>query len=142
MSKKKRKQARCSSVERRQRQDRQAFLLYGLIAVVAAIGMLWTSAESWSSGALQGALAPLFIIMLRYLLRVTTGHRRDPLGMLTAAIFLIIFSAVLVCFPPLSLWSAPLVILALVATVIGLHRFHLSPIFMLVNCMVAGAILL
>lgn len=142
MSAKKKNKSRSSSVERRKRQDTQAFILYALFGAVALLGWLWAPASGSCSGAFQGALGPLLIIMLRYVLRVTTGHRRDPIGLLTAALFLVIFSTIVVLFPPLSLWSAPIVLLGLVATVIGLHRFKLSPIFMLLNCMVAGAILL
>lgn len=141
-SKKKSKRASCSSVERRHQQDMQALFLYVLIGGVALVGWLWTSASESCWGALQGGLGPLLIIMLRYILRVTNGRRKDPVGLLTAAIFLLAFSAIIVYFPPLSLWSAPIVLLGLVATVIGVQHFKLSPIFMFLNCMVAGAILL
>lgn len=141
-SKKKNNRARCSSVERRHQQDNQALVLYALLGFTGLVGWLWAAASSYCWGALQGSLGPLLIIMLRYVLRVTTGHRRDPMAILCAGLFLLAFSSIIVCLPPISLWSGPIVLLGLVATVIGVQRFKLNPIFMLLNCMVAGAILL
>lgn len=142
VSVKRRKRPNYSSAERRQRQDIQAFMLYLLFGIVALAAAFWPSASAICRGALQGALGPLVIITLRYVLRITTGHRRDFIGILSAALFVILFFSILICVPPLSFWNAPIVFLGLVATVIGIHRFRLTPIFMLLNCMIAGAIIL
>lgn len=133
---------RSSSAEKRHKQDTQAYVVYVVISIVGLIAWLWNGVHEIAVGALQGAIAPLVILMLRYVFRVVKKQRMDPTGMLTAVLFIVASIVVIVFCYPHSLWQVFILLLAIVATVFGVQHFRLSPLFMLLNCMVAGAILL
>lgn len=131
-----------SSSEQRHKQDSQAFLIYGILLTLCLIGWLWTGARECFIGALQASIGPLFIITLRYIFRVKSGYRMDQMGMLTALLFVVSVVLILCYCLPTTLWAWFVILLGFVATVFGVQKFKFSPVFMLINCLVAGALLL
>lgn len=131
-----------SSSEQRHRQDSQAFLIYGILLTLGLIGWLWTGGREYFVGALQASIGPLFIITLRYIFRVKSGYRMDQMGMLTALLFVVSIVMVMWFCLPTTLWAWFVILLGFVATVFGVQKFKFSPVFMLLNCLIAGALLL
>lgn len=136
------KRYKSSSEERRYKQDFQAFLIYVILSVVGLTGWLCEGVHDICIGALQGVISPLIIITLRYCFRITNGQRMDSMGLVTALLFIIAFVLIAYFCWPHSLWQYSMTFLSLVATVFGIQKFRFSPVFMLLNCLVAGAFLL
>lgn len=136
------KKYRSSSAEKRHRQDSQALMIYFILSIVSLVAWLWEGGRDYFLGAFQAIIMPLLVIMLRYIFRVTRGYRNDPMGILTAFIFVVLFCLVVFYAWPHTLWQYFIVLLSLMATVYGIQQFRFSPIFILLNCLMAGAILL
>lgn len=134
--------AKSFSAEKRKKQDQQAFLIIGVLLSVAALGLVWHRAAPYCWGGLQGVWAPLLIITLRYLYRVISGRRRDAWALLDALFFAVAFVTITVRLYPHDVWHAAIILLCLISTVIGVQRFRLSPVFMFLNCLLAGFVLL
>lgn len=130
------------AAEKRQKQDQQANVALGVLFVVSIFAWLWDTINSYCVGALQGAIAPLFIITLRYGYRVVSRKRIDRNALFHALAFLLIFLALIIRLFPSNLWQWGIIMLCFVSTVLGIQKFRFTPVFMLVNCMLAGAILL
>lgn len=128
--------------ERRARQDAQARFIIVVLAAFALLAWLWTSARSFFCGALLGASAPLLIIALRYLVRVLTGVRMDAWGIFSALFLSGSYIAICYILWPSTLWQYAILSLCFVATVIGLQRFRISAIFLLLNFLIVGGLLL
>ena len=79
---------------------------------------------------------------LRYLLRVVRGIRYDFFAIFDALVFVAAVVAIPICWFPKDVWHATIVLLCFVSTVWGISRFRFSPLFMFLNCLIAGAILL
>lgn len=131
-----------SSSELRHKQDSQAFLIYGMLLTLCLIESFWEAGRECSIGALQASIGPLFIITLRYIFRVKSGYRMDQMGILTAFLFVVSIVLILWFFLPASLWAWFIIMLGFVASVFGVQKFKFTPVFMLFNCMIAGALLL
>lgn len=134
--------AKSFSAEKRQRQDHQAFVALGILLTIACLGWAWGRVAPYCWGALQGAWAPLLLITLRYGFRVISGKRIDTWGVLDALAFLVILVAITIKLYPHDVWHFSIILLCFVSTVIGVQKFRFTPLFMLINCIVAGAILL
>lgn len=134
--------AKSFSAEKRMKQDQQAFVALGILLVVIVLGTVWEAASPYCWGALQGAWGPLLIITLRYGYRVVTWKRLDLWGIIDALAFLGILLGVMIRLYPHDLWHAGIMLLCFVSTVLGNQHFRFTPLFMLINCLIAGAILL
>lgn len=134
--------AKSFSAEKRMKQDQQAFVALAILLGIIVLGAVWESAAPYCWASLQGAWGALFIIMLRYGYRVVSGKRFDAWGILDALAFLVIWGGVTARLYPRDLWHAGIMLLCFVSTVFGIQHFRFTPLFMLINCLVAGAILL
>ena len=130
------------SAEKRRRQDRIAFIVLSLLALTLGLWWCVPSFKSACQGALQAAWSLLFLIALRYLLRVVRGIRYDFFAIFDALVFVAAVVAIPICWFPKDVWHATIVLLCFVSTVWGISRFRFSPLFMFLNCLIAGAILL
>lgn len=130
------------SAERRRRQDNQAFFVFGVLACTFVLGLVWKGAQPYCWGALQGAMGPMLIITLRYVFRVLTGRRYDLWAIADAVGFFAVFVTMMFKLFPADVWHFSIVLTCLIATVIGIQKFRYTPIFMLLNCMIVGAVLL
>ncbi len=128
--------------ERRRRQDRIAFILLAILATLAILWWCFPSCKSACEGALQAAWSPLFLIAARYLLRVLRGIRMDFFAIFDALVFTAAVIAIPICFFPKDVWHASIILLCFVSSVWGVSHFRFSPLFMFLNCLVAGALLL
>lgn len=134
--------AKSFGAERRQKQDQQALVALVIIGVVCSLGWLWPGAAPYCWGALMGAWSPLLILSLRYGFRVVSGRRRDLWAFIDAALFILATVLISIYLYPHDVWHASIMLLCFIATVLGIQRFRFTPVFMLVNCLVAGLVLL
>lgn len=130
------------SAEKRRTQDYQAFFALGLLSAIALAGWCFPVVAPYCQGALQAAWSPLLIITLRYAFRVVTGVRLDLFAILDALAFIAATIVIPIRLFPQDVWHAAIILLCFVSTVWGVNRFRFRPLFMLLNCLVAGAILL
>lgn len=130
------------SAEKRRTQDYQAFFALGLLSAIALAGWCFPVVAPYCQGALQAAWSPLLIITLRYAFRVVTGVRLDLFAFLDALAFIAATIVIPIRLFPQDVWHAAIILLCFVSTVWGVNRFRFRPLFMLLNCLVAGAILL
>lgn len=133
---------RSSSEDRRYRQDIQALTGLGILALTACLGWIFAGPKNFCWGALCGALAPMFILMLRYVTRLISSFKMDVLCIANALGYVVGVLAILISIFPFHLWHIFIFVLLFVATVFGWQKFKLTQLFMLLNCMIAGAILL
>lgn len=134
--------AKSFSAEKRQKQDHQAFVALAILLSVLCLGWVWKTISPYCWGALQGAWAPLFILTLRYGYRVIIGKRMDTWGICDALAFLVLFVGISIKLYPHDVWHASIMLLCFISTVIGVQKFKFTPLFMLINCIIAGTILL
>lgn len=134
--------AKSFSAEKRQRQDQQAFVTLLILGATACLGWLWSLAAPYCWGALQGAWSPLLILTLRYGYRVVSFRRIDLWAVFDAVAFLGIFIAISVKLYPHDVWHAMIMLLCMISTIWGIKHFKYTPLFMFINCMIAGALLL
>lgn len=133
---------RSSSEDRRYRQDVQAIAGLVILGVVAILGWISTSMKPYCWGALCGAMAPMFILMLRYVIRLVGSFKMDALCITNALGYVVGTLAIFIVVFHFHLWHCFVLALLFVATVFGWQKFKLTQLFMLINCMIAGAILL
>lgn len=134
--------AKSFSAEKRQKQDQQATIALGTLLAVTALGWAWSRVAPYCWGALQGAWSPLLIIMLRYAFRAISGKRMDVWGVVDALAFIVAFVLISIRLYPHDVWHASIMLLCLVSSTMGIQKFRFTPLFMFVNCLIAGAILL
>lgn len=130
------------SAEKRVKQNKQGFFALACLVVVIILGFAWKTIAPYCWGALQGGWPPLLIIALRYGYRVVSGRRYDLIAVVQAVAFLMVMIMIPIYLFPKDVWHALIILLCLVSTVIGIKHFRFTPLFMLVNCLIAGAILL
>lgn len=134
--------SRSSSEDRRYRQDLQALLGLGILIVVAIVGWMSEGMKPYCWGALCGAVAPMFILMLRYVIRLVGSFKMDVLCIANTIGYVVGLLSICIVVFPFHMWHCFTVVLLFVATVFGWQKFKLTQLFMLLNCMIAGAILL
>lgn len=132
---------RSSSEDRRYRQDIQSLIGLGILALVTLSGLLSTGLKPYCWGALCGALAPMVILMLRYVHRLVSSFKMDVLGIVNAIGYVAATLAICVVIFPFHIWHFFVLLLLFVATVYGLHQFKFTPLFMVLNCLLAGVFL-
>lgn len=134
--------AKSFGAERRQKQDQQAMVALVILCVVSLLGWVWSGAAPYCWGALMGAWSPLLILSLRYGFRVISGRRRDMWAFIDAGLFILTTVLITIYLYPHDVWHASIMLLCFVATVLGIQRFRFTPLFMLINCLIAGLVLL
>lgn len=130
------------SAEKRRRQDRIAFAVLFLLAAILLLGWCVPACRPQCHGALQAAWSPLFLMAMRYSFRVLRGVRYDAFAIVDALAFLAAVVAIPVYLFPKDVWHASIILLCFVSTVVGVSNFRFTPLFMFLNCLIAGAILL
>lgn len=130
------------SAEKRRRQDRIAFVVLFLLAAILLLGWCVPACRPRCHGALQAAWSPLFLMAMRYSFRLLRGVRYDAFAIVDALAFLAAVVAIPVYLFPKDVWHASIILLCFVSTVVGVSNFRFTPLFMFLNCLIAGAILL
>lgn len=131
-----------SSAERRQKQDRQSLIALAILVVTAFVGYVSEGASTYCCSALQGAVAPLVIYTLRYLYRLIASFNLDTIAIIDSMGFACMFLGILILIFEFDTWHILITLGMFLFVVMGIQKLRFKPLFVLLNCMMAGAILL